>query len=329
MAAKAKPALPNPAAVLPGEADILANVIANLADHDAKLVYADWLEERDDPRGPLLRKFITAYQSGKKLPGVKWAPEPWRELVGITLMAGFRGTALDSQAGKLLSRALPALTFSSAIASERLLPIGVSKLGGCPDLPPTAKWPAFKGVPLSFLGQFNLAELSISPAARDLPNAGILSVFVTYDEEGGNDDYPKGSWRLFYFPDMTGLARREPDATPPEVSFPSCRLWFTEWLTLPHEESPWGKGLFDDAEAADAYADLYVDRRLGDHLLGYSAPIQGDILGKKSMRHLLTIGGNDDTDWEWGDGGALYFTIPETDLEQGRFDRVRMEMECG
>ena len=48
--------------MLPGEADVLANVLADLSDHDAKLVYADWLEERDDRRGPLLRKFVTAYQ---------------------------------------------------------------------------------------------------------------------------------------------------------------------------------------------------------------------------------------------------------------------------
>ena len=30
------------------------------------LVYADWLEERDDSRGPLLRKFVNAFRSKKK-----------------------------------------------------------------------------------------------------------------------------------------------------------------------------------------------------------------------------------------------------------------------
>ena len=81
------PAFPKPAAVLSGEADILANVIANLTDDHAKLVYADWLEDHDDKRGPLLREFITAYRYGKKLPAVKSAPKPWRDLVGMTLLA--------------------------------------------------------------------------------------------------------------------------------------------------------------------------------------------------------------------------------------------------
>src|ERR1700744_4029910 len=89
-----KPALPNPAATLPGEADILANVLTDLSDDHAKLVYADWLEERDDPRGPLLRKFVNAYRAGKKLPSVKSAPKPWCDLVGLTLIAKLRTTVL-------------------------------------------------------------------------------------------------------------------------------------------------------------------------------------------------------------------------------------------
>jgi uncharacterized protein YwqG len=68
---------------------------------------------------------------------------------------------------------------------------------------------------------------------------------------------------------------------------------------------------------------------LGDHVLGHPFPIQGGAPGKKGSRHLLTIGGNDDMEWEWGDGGALYFTLPEADLRAGRFDRVEVEMQCG
>ena len=46
----AKPAFPKPAAVLPGEAGVLATVLADLSDHDAKLVYADWLQDRGEER---------------------------------------------------------------------------------------------------------------------------------------------------------------------------------------------------------------------------------------------------------------------------------------
>jgi uncharacterized protein (TIGR02996 family) len=229
MPAKPKSALPDPAAVLPGESDILANVLADLSDDNAKLVYADWLEDRDDPRGPLLRNCVKAYRAGKRFPALKAASPTWRELLGLTLMSQFRARGLGSQTDKLLALARPALTVASAAAPEKSLPVGASKYGGRPDLPPGTKWPKFKGAPLAFLGQLNLAELRASPAVREMPAAGVLSVFAAYDLESGNDDFPKGSWRLFHFPDATKLARRELDAELPDESrFPSCRLWFAE-----------------------------------------------------------------------------------------------------
>jgi uncharacterized protein (TIGR02996 family) len=330
MPTRPKSPFPRPAAVLPGEADILAKVLDNLADHDAKLVYADWLEERDDHRGPLLRKFVQAYRAGARLSALKGTSPAWRELVGLTLIAQFRGAGLGAQADEFFSLARPALAVASEAAPEAGLAVGAGKYGGRPDLPAGAKWPKFEGEPLAFLGQLNLAALRPSPAARELPGAGVLSMFAAYDRESGNDDFPKGSWRLFHFPGAAKLVRHEPDAGLPEEScFPSCRLWFTEWLTLPHEDSQGVKRLLDDSEVAEAYADLYVDRALGDHVLGHPVPIQRGEPGKKGARHLLTIGGNDDTEWEWGDGGALYFTLPEADLKAGRFDRAAMEMQCG
>ena len=67
-AREGKPAIPNPAAVLPGEADILATVIADPSDDTAKLVYADWLEERDDPRGEYLRLLCAVDGWGDPVP---------------------------------------------------------------------------------------------------------------------------------------------------------------------------------------------------------------------------------------------------------------------
>src|SRR5436309_5755530 len=107
---------PGPAAPLPGEADLLARVAADLRDDTAKLVYADWLEERDDPRGPLLRQFVTAFRAGQKLPPVKGFPKPWCDLVGITLLQGTRKAGLEEHADTFLQLARPALTFKSTKA---------------------------------------------------------------------------------------------------------------------------------------------------------------------------------------------------------------------
>ena len=332
MPAKPKSAFPAPAAVLPGEADILANVLADLSDHDAKLVYADWLEERDDERGPLLREFVTAYRAVKKLPAVKSAPQPWRDLIGVTLVAKLRDTDLAAKADKLLALARPTITYETVKIAERTIPVGASKFGGRPDMPASTAWPKFEDQPLSFLGQFNLAELQPSPVARELPASGVLSAFCLYEEGSGNDAFDDGSWRLLYFPDTEKLVRHELDAELVDESrFASCRVEYTEALTLPCWDSPWERELkaIGVTGYGGSYSDLYFEMCPGDHILGHPFPIQCDFLGKKTVRHLLTICGNEHTGWEFGDGGALYFILAEADLKQGKFDRVNMIMDCG
>jgi uncharacterized protein (TIGR02996 family) len=326
MPAKPKSPFPNPAAPLPGEADVLANVLVDLSDHAAKLVYADWLEEHNDTRGPLLRSFITAYLTGKKLPSVKSVPKPWRDLVGFSVVARARDSVLVDILDPVLAAARPAIAYTTRKAAEKTLPVGTSKFGGRPDLPAGAKWPRFDDRPLSFLGQFNLAELHASPVARELPATGVLSAFCLYDEDDGNDYFPKGSWRLFHFPDPSKLVRTAfDDELEDESRFASCRVEYTEALTLPDMDSPAAEGLnLEDAHPADdVYRDIYYNLCAGDHILGHAFPIQGSI-GRKDTRHLLTIGGNGQTGWGFGDGGALYFTLSGDALQKGRFDLVKL-----
>ncbi|MCE9564399.1 MAG: DUF1963 domain-containing protein [Planctomycetes bacterium] len=325
-----KPTLPEPAATLPGEADILASVLANLGDDTAKLVYADWLDEHDDPRGKLLRNAVTAFRDGKKMPSVPSKFKTWADLVGIDLMRRLWSKTTTPFASTVLNLAKPALCVISTKAAEAKIPVGASKFGGGPDLPPNAKWPVFRGNPLSFLAQFNLAELAASPACRELPAMGMLSIFAHYDEDEGNDDFPKGSWKLLYFPDPSKLTRH----LPPEVSFQSCRLSFTEFLAVPDADSPWFKELGFDIDSDAGYRErrAYRDQFVGDpchRVLGYPVSIQNDSLGKKTMRHLLTLDTDDTAGWGWGDGGSLYFTMSEGDLKAHRFDRVQMEMQSG
>jgi len=324
-----KSPFPEPAATLPGEADILAAVVSNLADDTAKLVYSDWLEEHDDPRGKLLRDSVTAFRAGKKLPPLKTTSRPWCELVGIPLLNKIQLAELTAKADQILALARPALTCKSTRAADAKIPVGASKLSGLPDLPPKAAWPVFQGEPLHFLAQFNLTELSKSLACRDLPNTGLISIFSVYDEDEGNDDFSKGSWRLFHFPDVAKLSRCVSD---PGSPFQSCRLEFRETMSLPAWDSPWKKelGLGLDQSNWDVYQEQVVGFGDGFHrVLGYPIPIQGDVLGKKSVRHLLTIDSDEYSGWNWGDDGCLYFLIDDADLKAKRFDRVRMEMQCG
>ena len=58
------------------------------------------------------------------------------------------------------------------------LPIGGSRFGGLPDLPPNLSWPSWKGKKLPFLAQIDLATLPQSP----LPSEGWLFVFSLFGD---------------------------------------------------------------------------------------------------------------------------------------------------
>jgi uncharacterized protein (TIGR02996 family) len=327
MATKTPQPFPSPAAVHDGEADILARVIANLADHDAKLVYADWLEDRDDARGPLLRDFVQAYRAKRPLPDVSAAPEPWRDLVGLTLVADAVAVNPAFDLDLLLAHARPALTFKSEAAKDEDFPRGASKFGGSPDLPTGTAWPRFDGTALSFLAQFDLGALARSPVCRELP-AGLLSVFFDTRADGWDGGL------VVHTPPGAELRRLQP---PDELAtgaygedrrYKPAALAFTEALTLPHGGSPWYEhgGPFVNTQGM---SDLAAERPgLGHSLLGYAHALQNDVHQKLSVRHLLTIDSDDAPGWMWGDTGLLYFMIDEDDLRNGRFDRVTVEMQC-
>jgi hypothetical protein len=166
------------------------------------------------------------------------------------------------------------------------------------------------------------------PVCRDLPASGLLSFFLLHDEGRAEDDFPKGTWRVLHFPDTSKLVRHEFEEEADEPWLEPCRLGFTDTLTLPDPKSPWRKELKRLVPAKEfdvAYENLHDG--FTAELLGYPSQLGEDILGKKTVRHLLTVG-EGFLDWGWLDGDVAYFTLPEDDLKQERFDRVKMTMEC-
>ncbi len=84
-------------------------------------------------------------------------------------------------------RALP-----EAVEDEEEIPLGASKLGGCPDLPVGTPWPVVDGVLLEFVGQFRMAEVALLDETGLLPKEGMLSFFFDgmltgYDVGEGQD----------------------------------------------------------------------------------------------------------------------------------------------
>ena len=113
---------------------------------------------------------------------------------------------------------------------------GSTRFGGVPDVPADFVWPTFEGVgleddavksrPLSFLAQFNCAELASLDTEGLLPKTGLLSFF--YEMESacwGFDPKDAGCARVFWFEDTSALAPAQvPEDLASELRFPMLRI---------------------------------------------------------------------------------------------------------
>src|SRR5438477_1753892 len=94
---------------------------------------------------------------------------------------GFRerltAAGLDAHTTALEGLARSSLRLRSELVEESSLGIGETKLGGCPDLPPSFEWPSYRDRPQSLIAQINLAEVHPYDVEGLLPESGLLSFF--------------------------------------------------------------------------------------------------------------------------------------------------------
>src|SRR3954463_14838116 len=98
------------AATLPGEYALISAIAADLCDDTAKLVYADWLDERGDPRTAFVRELVVAARQLKekpKLPDTSALPRAWTNMLGVALFKGILEAHLADVADNVLRLARP------------------------------------------------------------------------------------------------------------------------------------------------------------------------------------------------------------------------------
>jgi uncharacterized protein (TIGR02996 family) len=311
----------------------LAAVVANLSDDTPKLIYADWLEERSDDRSRFLRAYVEASRSMNPsgFPRPKQLPEEWLELIGFRLLERIAAAGLPELKGRVLRLARPALRMKQGAAGSRTIAVGASKIGGLPDLPPGFRWPPGGDCHAiynddtggtdrlaGFLAQINFAEVAHTQAARDLPEAGLLSFFCFQDIENDNPDAIGA--KAIFFPDPTGLVRTKPprELTEGNGVIPPRRLTFAEALDLPEaDDGPWSQELKPDP-GADYDAVLDHFRRLNfENFLGYArSTTGGDPTPSKQSRHLILL--------ENGVGCRLHIQLSQEDLAARNFDKITL-----
>jgi uncharacterized protein YwqG len=252
----------------------------------------------------------------------------------------------------------PAIRISSQLAALSDCPLGRSRFGGLPDLPPDIEWPRYKDRPMALLAQFNLAEVAPHDTAQLLPKVGLLYFFYDMvDQPWGYDSANREGWRVIYSnaadPALTRAPLPQPIANWDfEVT---GQLAFSTELTLPPVGRRAVKALRLSGKELDCYDEL-LGADLGQvvhRLLGYPAELQSDtrweaqlasngiylgsgpvdvtdppirrlLPGIAEWRLLFQL--DDDNDggaaWFGGAGGRLYYLIRQKDLQRRDFDHV-------
>jgi hypothetical protein len=221
----------------------------------------------------------------------------------------------------------------------RPFPVGASRIGGEPDLPPGMRWPEGPDGPLALLAQIRLSDVAALDGENLLPHEGTLYFF--YDAIAQPwDSSERGRWRVLHDPGDPARLRRTPAprALKDEARFPPRALRPEITPTLPQSDSPAVAAL----ALTDAEADLLLDlpfrfrpKQPLHQLLGHAFPIQGDMEehlpapASGPWRLLFQIDSSDAAHMMWGDVGMVYFWIPLESLRARRFEDVRIFLQCG
>jgi uncharacterized protein (TIGR02996 family) len=325
---------PDPVYRLPGEYGFVLAVLATPLDDLPKLVYADWLDEHDDPRGAFLRAWVAARHARSELPKPDESlSECWLAVVGYELDSWLAELGNPTWIDAIRTTAQPCVVARTIRLEEgETVPPGGSKTGGVPDLAPDDEWPEGGMGRSAFVAHWNLEELAISPCSATLPKAGLLSFFL--DLVPWEDGTENNSARVHFTRSSRFVRERIPDDLPAVNALPACRVEFREWLSIPDHRSPTLRSLLPRNLRGEYHrVILSFPLPVGSHqILGHFTSIHDDPTpeGKKGPWSLFTqLGPDANLLFDSCDNGMWYFMTPTTSLVRGAFEDVRSDFQTG
>lgn len=280
------------------------------------------------------------------------------------LLRLIKAAGLSNVSDKIMESAQESIRILAHPANEEDMKLGMSKIGGLPDIPKTVNWPVKEIGSLSFIAQINLEEITKNGMQQLLPKSGILYFFYDAEEQPwGYEHSHYDSWRVIYCDDISNLVRVAPSKGDIAV-FDACMLEYRTEITLPPYDSTYIErmGLGEEEEA---YYDLLEqieeqekenDERI-NRVLGHPNAIQGDMQlqcqlvtngvdcgdadtyedsrveelkkGAEDWILLFQIDSEDAAGMMWGDDGRIYFWIKKEDFKKLNFENVWMILQCG
>jgi uncharacterized protein YwqG len=276
------------------------------------------------------------------------------------VQAAFMAAGLSRLVKDIDLLARPSIRLSTTPVEESSVPLGASKLGGCPDLPAGIAWPEWQGLPQSFIAQIRLNDVRQHDLEKVLPQSGILWFFYDAQQQTfGTDPADRGGWRvIFQDGDLAALQRTSaPAALPAASHFKACSISFASEITL-SQQPRLEIASFDwtDEEQKKYETLLSTFPNPADHvaihdrLLGNPDTIQDDMRlecqlvssgvtdesdpraaqlsnGMSEWQLLLQVDSDENAGMRWGDAGMIYYWIRKADLQGHRFDSTWLVLQ--
>jgi hypothetical protein len=235
-----------------------------------------------------------------------------------------------------------------------VLRLGGCRLGGLPDLPEGVEWPRLSAAlkfdpakraqedePLWFLAQIDLAEVAFADLAKLLPSAGMLYFFFHW-HPADEPDAPDAGFVLFHKGGERPLRRTEAPADMHSGGhFRGVDLLpRLEWTVPSCDDTNYNLPFWDNLDYRVAQVQGLEDGwgpAPAHRMLGYPEVLQFWELaeGEQLLLQLCSdgpsgipeMGPYPETGMMWGDGGRIYYLMPESDLKSQHFGKVWAHLE--
>ena len=268
------------------------------------------------------------------------------------LQAAFQAAGLARLTKDIDALAKSSIRLTTTPINETTLELGVSKLGGTPDIPADFLWPEWKGLPQSFIAQIRLEDAHPYDVEAVLPEQGMLWFFYDAQQQTfGADPADKGGWSVLFAERPANLQRATVPAKLPTASqFQACTLSFYSEITLslqPHLELVYFDWTDEEQQKYETFIATFptqADRTtIHNRLLGNPETLQDDMrlqcqyasngvtdesdpkadaLAKDALewQMLLQIDSDEHAGMRWASTGLLYYWLKKADLQARHFD---------
>jgi len=237
------------------------------------------------------------------------------------LLRGVHAAAVESarkRGGRGLGKSVSIIDVAIALRDQQVLaalPLGASRIGGLPDLPPDHQWPQINGRKLPFVAQINVAHF---PAAHHLlPSDAHLLFFVLASNDEGF--WPPVARVLFYRGPAESLTRSpfpEPDEIWPDWG--DERVYEISAATAtPPQNNPADKRSKQNARAGWLFGEFDFDETPGEVADRHFE--DGD-----DWTTLLAVESNGSM--LWSDAGELYLIARRSAIARQDFSNVLAEV---